>query len=241
MQKSILESVIEKYYLNGLVESVKWGIKDKSLVINFIPHEIRSLIGTIKCSNFILDDNEIAIYNTSQLVKLIKILNKEISVSTYAERKTSLKLLLSDNQYDLEFYLADKNMIDRVPEVSEPTIYEVAFKIDHEFINKFKNAKKGLGPDTNKFTIEANQLIPNQAYIVVGDLHTHANKVKFSIPIESTIPLSIMPFQADVLNEILLANENCNEGKFEISQHGLIKLTFKENDIESTYFLVRLD
>ena len=34
MNKEILMNVIDKYYLNGLCESVKWNVKDKQLTIN---------------------------------------------------------------------------------------------------------------------------------------------------------------------------------------------------------------
>ena len=36
MNKEILQSVIDKYYLNGLCESVKWNISDKELTINAV-------------------------------------------------------------------------------------------------------------------------------------------------------------------------------------------------------------
>jgi len=35
MEKQLLVSVIEKYYLNGIHEKVKWTIKDKKVQILF--------------------------------------------------------------------------------------------------------------------------------------------------------------------------------------------------------------
>jgi hypothetical protein len=43
------------------------------------------------------------------------------------------------------------------------------------------------------------------------------------------------------MNEVLKANEEAKEGKIEISSEGLMKLTFKEDTIESIYYLVRLN
>ena len=40
--------------------------------------------------------------------------------------------------------------------------------------------------------------------------------------------------------EVLKANEDATEGKLQISQEGLMKISFKEDGIESTYYLVRL-
>ena len=36
MNKNTITSVIDKYYLNGTVESVKWVIKDKNITVDFI-------------------------------------------------------------------------------------------------------------------------------------------------------------------------------------------------------------
>lgn len=241
MQKSLVESVIDRYYLNGLVEGVKWEINNKNIIINFTPEEKKSLVGIIKCSDIDIRDSEILIYNTSQLIKLIKILGNDISLDIYSERNIPIKLLLADNKFDLEFYLADKNLINKdIPSINEPS-YEIEFDIcKDDFIDRFKNAKKGLGNDITKFTIEANQFIEKQLTITVGDLHNFSNKVKFNVPIESTESISSIPFEADLFNEILIANEDAKEGKFYLSQHGLIKLFFKKENIESVYYLVRL-
>ncbi len=36
MNKETLMNVVDKYYLNGLCESVKWNVKDKQLSINAV-------------------------------------------------------------------------------------------------------------------------------------------------------------------------------------------------------------
>jgi hypothetical protein len=52
--------------------------------------------------------------------------------------------------------------------------------------------------------------------------------------------LDELPFPADVLTEVLKANEEATSGTIQVSNEGLMKLTFKEGDIESVYYLVRL-
>lgn len=241
MRKLTLESIIEKYYLNGLVEKIKWEVKDKNLLIKFNPEEMRSLMGVINHSNINLPDGEILIYNTTQLLKLVKILGHEINLDVYIERKTPLKLLISDNEFDLEFYLADKNLVsNKIPELNDIE-FDISFKIDKEFINKFKSAKKGLGSEVTKFTIEANQLKTKEVIFTIGDLNNHSNKVKFSNYTESEIPINLIPFNSNVFNEILISNENADEGTFDLSKEGLIRLMFKEGETDSTYYLVRLD
>jgi hypothetical protein len=52
--------------------------------------------------------------------------------------------------------------------------------------------------------------------------------------------LDEIPFPADVMMEVLKANEEANSGTINISSEGLMKISFKEDSIESTYYLVRL-
>ncbi len=240
MQKITLESIIEKYYLNGLVESIKFDVKDKNVDIAFIPTEVKSLVGFIKCPNFQLEDCKIAIYNTSQLIKLIKILDHDIELNLHKEKTTTTKLLLSDNKYDLEYYLADLHLIPPTPKISEPEVYDISFNLTSEFISDFNNAKKALG-DIKRFTVEANQLGENYVTFRLGESSSFSNKIKFNTHTDSKFNLNAIPFEANLFNEVLLANKDSDGGKFELSHQGLIKLTFKEKEIESTYFLVGLE
>ncbi len=69
IQKNTLQSIISKYYLNGLVESVKWEIKDKKLTIQFMSPE-KDMLGKVEFKKIDLDNVNIAIFNTTQLNKL---------------------------------------------------------------------------------------------------------------------------------------------------------------------------
>lgn len=240
MLKSTLESIITKYHLNGLTEAAKYVIKDKTIDIAFSPAENKSLYGRIKCSDFDLKDVTLGIYATSQLLKLIKIFDTEVELDVHIEQDTAMILALKDSKYNLEFYLADLNLIGRTPKIKEPKEYELEFIIDSEFISKFSSAKKALG-DIKCFTIEANQLKENTATIVVGDDELYSNKLRFDITTTSKDMISPIPFEASIFNEVLIANKNCNLGTFALSKEGLIKLGFLEGNIESNYFIVRLE
>ena len=241
MNKQILISAIDKYYLNGIVESVKWVIKDKNMTIDFIT-PFKNLVGKVISPNIDLEDSEIGIYNTSQFYKLVKIMDNYIVLKlNKSERGTPLELTIADNQYDLNYYLSDLNLIETVPAINEPETYDADLNIDANFISAFANAKKALG-DIKQFTVKTEYDNENGTglLITIGEGNGYANKIKFKTPCESLFGLSEMPFPADVMNEVLRANEEATEGKIQISQEGLMKLTFKEDSIESTYYLVRL-
>ncbi len=239
MQRVTLESIIKKYYLDGLIEGVKIRVKNKAVEINFIPTENKSLVGKITHPSMDLTDGDICIYNTSQLLKLLGILDHTIAVQTFIDRKVPLKLLLSDNEYDLEFWLADSNLISPVPKINEPPAYELEFDIDSTFVSKFIQAKKALG-DIKQFTIEANQFAPNQSTIIVGDGDSYSNKIRYNLPIITDAIIDPIPFPASLFTEVLSANKQAT-GKIYLSKEGLMKIYFKDGDIESTYFLIRLE
>jgi len=252
MNKQTLTSVVDKYHLNGAVESVKWDIKDKNITVDFIT-PMKNLVGKVTSPNFDLDDAQIGIYNTSQFYKLVKIMDSTVilglSKSPYG---TPLELTLQDNQYDLNYYLSDLMLIETVPTINEPSSYDVNVNIDSEFINKFANAKKALG-DVKQFTIKTETKDNDtELLITIGDGNGYANKIKFKTSCESVIltdselgvsfasNLNEIPFPADIMMEVLKANEEANSGVINISSEGLMKVSFKEDSIESIYYLVRL-
>jgi hypothetical protein len=240
MNKQTLTSAVDKYYLNGTVEAVKWIVKDKVATIDFIT-PMKNLVGKVISPNFDLEDSEVGIYNTSQFYKLVKIMNDTVVLKlNKSERGTPLELTLADNQYDLNYYLSDLNLIETVPSINEPADYDAELDIDSDFINKFTSAKKALG-DVKQFTAkcEVNDGTMD-LLIIIGEGNGYANKIKFKTKCEALFGLDEIPFPADVMMEVLKANEDATEGKLQISQEGLMKISFKEDGIESTYYLVRL-
>lgn len=241
MQKQTLTSVIDKYHLNGIVESVKWSIKDKNITVDFIT-PMKNLVGKVTSPNFELDDTDLGIYNTSQFNKLVKIMDSTVVLGlTKSPYGTPLELTLADNQYDLNYYLSDLMLIETVPTINEPASYDAEANIDSDFISRFTNAKKALG-DVKQFTIkdELNSDNTKDLVVVIGDGNGYANKIKFKTPCESLFGLNEIPFPADVMMELLKANEEADSGTIQISQEGLMKISFVEGSIESIYYLVRL-
>lgn len=240
MQKSHIKSIIEKYYLNGLTEKARFIIKDNSIGINFIPEVDKALIGIVEAP-LEIEDAELGVYNTTQLLKLIKLLDNNIQVSLNKVKNIYNKIIIQDNKYDLEYYLADLNTIGKVPKVKEPNKYDISLSLDEEFIDKFIDAKKAL-PEAEQARISIDVLEPNKLIIELGINSSYANKIKFSTLITSEIDnLPPIPFSINSLYEILVANYEANTGTLSLSKEGLLKLHFVEGEIKSTYYLVRLE
>ncbi len=96
INKLDLVSIISKYYLNGMNESVKWEIKDNNLTIKFTAPD-KSMIGKVTYEGFELEDSTVGISNTTQLNKLLAITNGYLSLEYFKQHKLITKLIVADN------------------------------------------------------------------------------------------------------------------------------------------------
>jgi len=237
MNKEILQSVIDKYYLNGLCESVKWNIKDKELTINAVL-TTKNAITKITCNDVDIADSELCIFNTSQLLSLLSITDDFIELEVESKQLTPIKLNIADNQYDLSYHLSDSSIIPSVATIEEPINYDFEFDIDNEFIVKFIKSYAALDKNP-RFTMQAHLTPENKEIeIVMGAAEQHANKIKFRKEGEFIMSTDPIPFPANIFKEILSANKEA-KGKAYVSNQGLAKIVFEEDPISVTYFVAR--
>jgi len=237
MNKEILMNIIDKYYLNGLCESVRWNIKDKQLSINAVL-ATKNAITKINCSDIEIDDSELCIFNTTQLINLLSITNDFIELNVESIKSTPIKLNIADNQYDLSYHLSDASIIPSVATIEEPTSYDFEFNINNDFTTKFIKSYAALDKNP-RFTMQALLTPENkEVEIVMGAAEQHANKIKFKEEGEFIISTEPIPFPANIFKEIFSANKNAT-GKVYVSNQGLAKVTFTEDLISVTYFVAR--
>jgi hypothetical protein len=237
MDKLHLVSIFEKYYLNGTVERVKMQVKDKNITINFVAPN-KDLVGCVNASEFELEDTELGIYDTSQLLKLINITNSFLTLETVKEQNIPTKLLIADNEYNLDYVLADTTMIPNVPTINEPN-YDITADIDLEFINKFIKAKKAI--DTEVFSVDANydEAKSKVVRFVLGGNEGYTNKITFTVPATyEGIHTQQLQFNINYLREILDTNKDLTSGKLRICNEGLMRLDFTSEKGTSFYLLV---
>ena len=80
INKLDLTSTISKYYLNAMIEAVKWEIKDNKLSVKFTS-PTKEMIGEVTHDKFDLENANIGISNTTQLLKLIGITYGDVLLS----------------------------------------------------------------------------------------------------------------------------------------------------------------
>ena len=238
MKKLYLEDVIEKYHLGGLVERVKIQITDKTLYTKFISSQ-KNLVGVIEAPGITLPDCEFGVYDTSQLLKLIGITDHFLTLDVEMHGKIANKLLIADNEYNLEYALADTMLTPNVPAIDEPS-YDMVAEVTVEFITKFLKAKKALG--TEVFIIEQSTDTDDKQAMkfTLGGVDKHTNKINFTLQTTvSAIPGVQIKFPIAEFGEILAANKEPKTSILSVSEDGLLKIEFtNEEGVKASYILV---
>lgn len=233
-----LNSLINKYYL-GENESVVWEIEDDSLNINFSSIN-KEVIGNISYNKIGLEPNKIAIYDTKKLLNLLSITQGDLLIEVEKTKNIPTKLHISDESFNLTYALADPLLISKQKgTVTEPE-WDATFELtstDMESIIKAKSALK----DVNNMLISIGEdgVGDKMCLFTFGDEHGHNNKITYQI-YGDIKPTDIkIPFNSDMLRNILHANKDAEVGNMYLSYQGLIKLTFKNAESTCVYYLIR--
>jgi hypothetical protein len=241
INKLDLTSVISKYYLNGMVEAVKWDIQDETMVIKFNA-PTKEMIGRVEYKGMPLEDSTIAISNTTQLNKLIAITNGYLDLSYTKINKFITKLIIADNQFTLNYALADTMIIPKAGEVTGEMSWNIEAPLDNESINAIVKAKSALA-ESETVVIKPFENADGEFQIEMqfGGNVEHANKVSFYIPgAESTdLPDDFKEhYNSNMIKEIMYCNKDMARGTISINLEGIMKLEFENDSLKSTYYVV---
>jgi hypothetical protein len=233
IDKRKLVDSIEKYYLNGLTEAVKFNVKNNVLNIPFSTTN-RDVVGEVTLP-IELPNAEFGIFETSPLLKLLNILDTNIDIQYKETYNIVEKLLIEDNQYKMMFSVSDISLIPKTPNVIDVN-YDLVYAMEPDFVTRFVDCKKALGSDVKTFTLEPQN---ETARIILGDPSGYANKLEFEIPAKTEgMPFTPLLFPSDVLREILVANKNFDAAEMKVNGGGLMHLMFTEGDAVSQYFIM---
>jgi len=242
INKIELQSVINKYYLNGLIEAVKWDIKSNNLNIKFTA-PTREMIGEISHGDFKLEDSSFGISNTSQLLKLINITAGEVMLSFIKNNKIFNKLIIADQQFTVNYSLADILTIPKTGAYNGSSEFEIELELTNEIISALIKAKSALAESSTVVVNPYSSLDgdPQLELTFGGDIE-YANKVSYYLNINKNTNQDFeLAFNSDLLKEILSCNKDATESKMYVNLEGLIKLEFKTDKTISTYYIVKKD
>jgi hypothetical protein len=239
IDKLDLVSIISKYHLGGMIKAVRWNIKDNHLGIGFNSPSME-MIGNLEYKNFPLEDATIAISDTTQLSKLVGITNGYLNLEFVKQNKLPIQLVIADNQYTLNYALADLMLFAEAGQLEQEPEYDVIAELDNESITAIVKAKQAL-VDTNTVVLRSS---PNDdgedrlEMCFAGNI-AFSNKVSFYLnEVEIKNQDLNENYDSNMIKEIMYANKDMAYGRMSVSAEGLMKLEFEDEKIKSTYYTV---
>ena len=240
INKGELQSTISKYNLGGMIDAVKWTVQNKHLTIKFNA-PTKDMIGEITHTSFDIEDCEIAIYNTSQLDKLLAITSGDVNLQLEKIGKIFGRLVIEDTNYKLNYSLSDLLLIQKPGIVMDPDNYIVESILESDAISAVIRAKNALQSDNVNFTITTNFDGEQVLTMIFGDNSTHTHKVEYIVP--NTVITGNQynfntPFNSEMIRVIFANNKDANKAYMSLNINGLLRLVFEGDKWKSTYYII---
>ena len=191
-------------------------------------------MGNVKVDNLQLEDGDVGVYTTDQLVKLLGVLGEDVTldVSRFGDKAVSLKV--KNGVVSVDYTLSDLSVIPDPPQLKRLPDFQTQIKVDSSFIDTFIKGKSALS-EAETFTIVNGNTGPE---VVIGYASTNTNRV--NIPVETTSNglADNVSFNANLFRDVLSANKECTSATLEVSNDGLARISFKVDYYDSTYYIV---
>jgi hypothetical protein len=233
MNKQKLVSFINKYYLNGTVNSVILNSKSNKLSVRFISGD-KTLLGELEMDKWQFEDSEVGIYSTEQLLKLLSVLDEDINVTINKAGDKSIALKVSDASSSVNYMLSDTSIISKPPQLKTVPNFELKIDVTPNFMNKFISGKSALA-ETDNFTVITDG---SETKLVIGYASINTNRVIIPVTTTESSNIDNVSFNANMFKEILSANKECESATLQVSSEGLSKISFNVDDFSVTYWLV---
>ena len=214
---------------------MKWVAKDGGIETEFITDD-QNVIGHVKADNLDFGTNELGVYATPQLVKMLSAVGEDLSVDVNKVEGTAVSIGVNDNDVDMTFMLADLSVIRQVPDLKNTPDWNASINITNDFRNKFIKAKNAL-PESENFGISCSN---DSVEMIINYSTINSNRIKFQVDAETSSDMSVVCFSSTLFKEILQANKDAESGKLEVSSAGLARVSFTGKAYSSTYYLVQL-
>ena len=236
INKNLLQSAIQKYFLSGRHNMVKWRIENNTLTV-FAGEAGRACKVTL--NDFPLQDSQLGIFDTDKLARLLAITSGDLLLSLQGQKELHNILNIADAHFDLTYTLADPLTIGRSQWVEDPDTFEIEIDLEKEDITHIIKAKSALSESPNMLiTTKLDDGNPICEFIF-GDMSGYANKISYKLQGNITKTDMSIPFDAELIKDIFNVNKDVDSAILKVSEKGLLKLVFSNEDIESTYYILR--
>ncbi len=241
MKKQTLNSFIDKYSLNGTIESVKWVVdnNDKQIKTSSISDDKNVLSFVVIKDTAGLDNAELGVNDTTKLKKLLNVLGEEVNIAFNKREEKIVSLSISGEQTDVQYVTADLSVIPNVPALKKLPPFNLEIPLSKEFVSTFVKAKSALSDvDTLTFIKDKKDKIK----LVIGYSNVNSNRINIDVkPTEGKDTLGkTLHFSAKYLKEILTSNSDCENAVLKVSDAGLAHVEFNNDTFNSNYYLVEI-
>jgi hypothetical protein len=236
INKNLLQSAIQKYFLSGRHNMVKWRIENNTLTV-FAGEAGRACKVTL--NDFPLQDSQLGIFDTDKLARLLAITSGDLLLSLQGQKELHNILNIADAHFDLTYTLADPLTIGRSQWVEDPDTFEIEIDLEKEDITHIIKAKSALSESPNMLiTTKLDDGNPICEFIF-GDMSGYANKISYKLQGNITKNDLSLPFDAELIKDIFNVNKDVDSAILKVSEKGLLKLVFTNESIESVYYVLR--
>lgn len=241
MKKQVLNTFIDKYSLNGSIESVKWVVdnKNKQIKTSSISDD-KNVVSYVSIKDDAgLSEAEIGINDTAKLKKLLGVLTDDVNITFNKRDEKIVSLSLNSESTDVQYVTADLSVIPKVPDLKKLPPFNLEIPLTKEFVTTFVKAKSALSDvDTMTFTKDKKDKIK----LTIGYSSVNSNRINIDVkPIEGKDTLGkTIHFSAKYLKEILTSNSDCENAVLKISDHGILHVEFNNDLFNSSYYLIEI-
>jgi len=239
MKKQVLNTFIDKYSLNGTIESVKWVVdnKNKQIKTSSISDD-KNVVSYVSIKDDAgLSEAEIGINDTAKLKKLLGVLTDDVNITFNKRDEKIVSLSLNSESTDVQYVTADLSVIPKVPDLKKLPPFNLEIPLTKEFVTTFVKAKSALSDvDTMTFTKDKKDKIK----LTIGYSSVNSNRINIDVkPVEGKDTLDkTIHFSAKYLKEILTSNSDCENAVLKISDAGIAHVEFNNELFSSSYYLI---
>ena len=234
MEKSKLQSFINRYYLAGNCEAVTLKEAEESITCELIDMD-QTVVGKIKWNTTPFMKGMLGINHTGALIKMLGAVGENINIDVKDAAGKNYAMKISEGTTQATFMLADTTVIPAVPTINAEPDYLVQIAVNEEFISKFIKAKNAL-PDAKNFAVQVQNGIVK---FIINYTTVNSDNITFEVGTSPGVDMEPVCFSADKLKEVLVANRG-DVGQLHVSPDGLSRIDFIGADFESSYWLVML-
>ena len=241
MKKQTLNSFIDKYSLNGTIESVKWVVDngEKQIKTSSISDDKNVLSFVVIKDTAGLENAELGVNDTSKLKKMLSVLGEDITIMVNKRDDKIVSLSLSSDSTDVQYVTADLSVIPNVPALKKLPPFNLEIPLTKDFVSTFVKAKSALN-DVDTLTLTKDK--KDRIKLVLGYSNINSNRINLDINAttgKDTLGKNIH-FSARYLKEILTSNTDCENAVLKISDLGLAHVEFVNDSFSSNYYLVEI-